>query len=526
MNISNYQHLPSLVFVLWTEAVSLTTRIAQRILRVSSKLPLRLYLKVNTKVNTWRDYLSGLSDSSDSKANLESNFENDIEGAPGTYTDPLSKNPSLNMKLVSSPSFITKSEINHKWTQTLRKSGAITESKEVHTLQYQWHKGISMNEKQAIEVLKYLGISASKRGFSDRRKIVSSLLYAFMSCSESINFETPIVGLSFPATTQGGIKSTQGFCRGASYSAKTVTSILLKLARGDWIMKRAGFRGKGSFSGVTTIWTPAEKLVGYMSQLFDEVRLDSYRDKHANVELREPSDDRTEHLDITFVKELSNEVSSAEKLLKSVSWAYMEEGRWLDLQPVELELTRKFKFDYNSGGRLYCIAQNLPKVTRRTLTVNGNPTVELDFKSLHPTMLYHFAGLDAPEDCYLIPNAKRENIKQVLLTALNAKTRQGAKQSVVNTLEVKHDEAERLMKACEVLHEPISQHFYCSSWRRLQYLDGSITMDTLSDLASHGIPALPIHDSYIVEVKHEGRLKDAMSRAYQNRVDNYMPRIE
>jgi hypothetical protein len=275
-----------------------------------------------------------------------------------------------------------------------------------------------MDEQQALTTLCHFGIGTTKLGLGNRSKIVSSLLYAFISCIENTNLETTVIGVSFPATTQGGIKNTQVFCRGASYSAKTVTSILLKLTEGGWIIKRAGFRGKDNFSGVTTIWTPTEKLADYINELFDEVRLDSYRDKHANVELRDPFDDRTVPLERTLVRDLSNQVSMVQEVLNSVFWAYLKKGRWVDLQPVELELTRKFKFDYNSGGRLYCIAQNLSKDARRTLAINGNPTVELDFKSLHPTMLYHLAQLEAPEDCYQILKERTSNRHSLQLSTL------------------------------------------------------------------------------------------------------------
>jgi hypothetical protein len=509
--INAYRYVTSLPFILWTECVSLRTKLARRL---------------SLKINTYRGYLYGLSDSLGSEINVEVNPENVMEGAVGPYTDPRVKSLFINSRLRASCQIITKSDISYIWTATLRKSGVISESQKVHTVPFKWHQGLKMDEQQALTTLCHLGIGTTKLGLGNRSKIVSSLLYAFISCIENTNLETTVIGVSFPATTQGGIKNTQVFCRGASYSAKTVTSILLKLTEGGWIIKRAGFRGKDNFSGVTTIWTPTEKLADYINELFDEARLDSYRDKHANVELRDPFDDRTVPLERTLVRDLSNQVSMVQEVLNSVFWAYLKKGRWVDLQPVELELTRKFKFDYNSGGRLYCIAQNLSKDARRTLAINGNPTVELDFKSLHPTMLYHLAQLEAPEDCYQILNTKREDIKQTLLTALNAKTRQRAKQSIVNTLEVKHDEAERLMKACEVLHEPIAQHFYRSSWRMLQYLDSLITMDTLSYLASHGVPALPIHDSYIVEAKHEGRLKEAMSCAYKNHMSNFISTIE
>ena len=53
------------------------------------------------------------------------------------------------------------------------------------------------------------------------------------------------------------------------------------------------------------------------------------------------------------------------------------------------------------GGRFYGgWWQTIPKDDRRFITINGRPTVEVDFSEIHPTMLYLLDGQSAPESIY------------------------------------------------------------------------------------------------------------------------------
>jgi hypothetical protein len=409
----------------------------------------------------------------------------------------------------------TSSDVNYLWTKSLRQSFAISEDQEVHTVPYKWHKGLQLDAFAELELFRKLGISKAKKGLAHRRKILSSLLLAFVSCCVAMSTSKPIIGILFPASTSGGKAKGQSFCAGAAYSAKSVSSQLAKLAAGGWIKKYGGFRGQGQNTGVTTLWTPTEKLVTCLTELVAKFRKVTHLHSGGNIVLKEPVKDRSERLHGRVVSKMSNELTKAQKVLQSSVWTYKLGTQMHPLQPVELELTRAFKYDYKSGGRVYCSAQNLPKLARRELQVNGNATVELDFKCLHPTMLYHLGGFDAPTDCYMIPNVQRDIAKQVLLIALNAESRTSAKRALAKKLKIKFDEIERIMAYCEEAHEQVRHHLYSNAWRRLQYIDSRITMDILNELAKEDIPVLPVHDSYVVEAKYHQMLKSAMGKAYK-----------
>ena len=45
----------------------------------------------------------------------------------------------------------------------------------------------------------------------------------------------------------------------------------------------------------------------------------------------------------------------------------------------------------------------MTKAERQRITINGEPTVEIDFSSFHPTLAYAECGLPLPADAYRIP---------------------------------------------------------------------------------------------------------------------------
>ena len=66
------------------------------------------------------------------------------------------------------------------------------------------------------------------------------------------------------------------------------------------------------------------------------------------------------------------------------------------VHPSQLSLTRIFsKGSFELGGRLYAPIQNYTKQTRKYFYLNGEPTIEIDYSSIHPHMLYHRKGYGA-----------------------------------------------------------------------------------------------------------------------------------
>tara|TARA_R110002124_G_scaffold68671_1_gene185464 strand:+ start:14571 stop:15674 length:1104 start_codon:yes stop_codon:yes gene_type:complete len=188
-----------------------------------------------------------------------------------------------------------------------------------------------------------------------------------------------------------------------------------------------------------------------------------------------------------------------------------------------ISLYRKFVGSWSSGGRLYGgYWQNLKKRYRRLLTIDGVPTVELDYGRLHPTLLYAQAGLSLDFDPYL-PKGFDPDLRDLGKTTfgrlLNSKT-------AVNAATMSRPAAapegltladfRRFAQALMDMHEPIRSAFGTSASVGLQYLDSEILLKVLDHMNGLGAVALPVHDSLIVTRPWAEHLRQAMKTAYRD----------
>lgn len=242
---------------------------------------------------------------------------------------------------------------------------------------------------------------------------------------------------------------------------------------------------------------------------------------------------------------------------------------------VKTQLYRVFNSDWEHGGRLYNgFWITLPSFEREHITINGKATVEIDYKALHPTLLYRLEGIELLKgfDPYDVgSDIPRHVAKYVMLVAINAKsdkqafsaTRAKAKDELKklgsrvdlagdvlsslyhhpSELISPHDaeKAKRLAaqkKAWEAQYEELKNlshmkdeklasvlskirehnkeiaHYLCQGeGLRLQRIDSDLVMYVLSRLTELEVPCLPIHDSFIVAREDEGLLKEAMEDA-------------
>ena len=196
---------------------------------------------------------------------------------------------------------------------------------------------------------------------------------------------------------------------------------------------------------------------------------------------------------------------------------------------------------FSCGGRLYSIPQKgigwqgLSQEQRKTITINEEATVELDFKGLHVSMLYAIMGVQIKEDPYSGLSAElRPLYKTLMLRLLNAKSVCYTIRSMsdtVYTLKRKVLLSPRDLKLLDCIHEykpkwsiliselmerhrVIQRYFGSDCGIFLQRLDGEMMLHILSVLAQEGIPALPVHDSVIVPRHTQNRAAEVMQSVY------------
>jgi len=190
-------------------------------------------------------------------------------------------------------------------------------------------------------------------------------------------------------------------------------------------------------------------------------------------------------------------------------------------------LYRVFNNDsFDQGGRFYGgWWQGVPREYRKFIKINHMLTVEADYSGMHINLLYAKKGLDLPfADPYNLeglPAGTREVVKQSLLTIINAKDRKSALKSIKkeireNKLQLPEGvkTIEEIIGPFEAKHEAIRDYFFSGQGVHLQKLDSMIAEEIMLSLAKKGIPALPLHDSFIVSYPQERALKIVMLQAY------------
>jgi len=183
---------------------------------------------------------------------------------------------------------------------------------------------------------------------------------------------------------------------------------------------------------------------------------------------------------------------------------------------------------FKNGGRFYGASHlDIPSHMRGFIRINGEPVVELDYDALHIVMLYHLRGLDinlAQDPYEIIVGPEDRSIKKIaLLTAINAPTEakaiKGIRKALVDdgiTGDILTDKALRsLIARAKLAHPDISDDVASGKGIELQNLDSRIADAILTNLMAENIPALPVHDSFIVPQKYEDLLRQQMLEEYE-----------
>lgn len=191
------------------------------------------------------------------------------------------------------------------------------------------------------------------------------------------------------------------------------------------------------------------------------------------------------------------------------------------LVPSQLRLYRQFKGDWYSGGRFYgSWFQNIPSEARRFITINGERTVEIDYSSLHPVLLYADGGLPITGDPYALPDVsdeERGKLKLIFQFMVNGKSKRGAKQTAAQHPKVGPGYG-HLVDLMEQHHATIKAHFYQdgAAGKLLQFRDSQIAEAVMQSMWSRDLPVLPIHDSFVTPERWEEFLWGAMDSALHN----------
>jgi hypothetical protein len=183
----------------------------------------------------------------------------------------------------------------------------------------------------------------------------------------------------------------------------------------------------------------------------------------------------------------------------------------------------------NLGGRFYGgWWQNIPKDYRRYITINGCQTVEVDFSTLHPTLLFLENQLEPPKDFYDLglrtegnsryePDPKKYEIKRKIIKGFaNAliNDERGVhklEDDAVNKLGMNSAELKDLLIKT---HPVFAKAIKSDAGVRYQHIDSRIAELVMMKLLKQNIVCLCVHDSFVVIEAFQNELVTAMKEAF------------
>lgn len=183
----------------------------------------------------------------------------------------------------------------------------------------------------------------------------------------------------------------------------------------------------------------------------------------------------------------------------------------------------------NLGGRFYGgWWQNIPKNYRRYITINGCQTVEVDFSTLHPTLLFLENKLEPPADFYDLglktagnpgfePDPEKYQIKRKII--------KGFANALINDERGVHKLDEKASKTLgmssgelkELLiktHPVFAKAIKSDAGVRYQFIDSRIAELVMMKLLKQNIVCLCVHDSFIVISDFQDELVEGMKQAF------------
>ncbi len=171
------------------------------------------------------------------------------------------------------------------------------------------------------------------------------------------------------------------------------------------------------------------------------------------------------------------------------------------------------------GGRIYGgWWQTVPSRLRRFITINGYPTVEIDYSGMQLSMLYALCGQPMVGDAYCIEgidSSYRKVLKKAVLQLINSSEGQRIRHPLPSDLPDGWN-FEDVQEAIRERHAPIQRFFRSGEGIYLQRVDSDIAMKVVIALGRMGQLALPVHDSFLVVGGFKQQLRVAMLEAYRD----------
>lgn len=279
--------------------------------------------------------------------------------------------------------------------------------------------------------------------------------------------------------------------------------------------------------GKTTTIQMKEELQIYLhvkGLTFDTVELKTH---HATIVLKDNSKAKSliDFEGTIFTKFVKQSLEEYMLLLSKTIITYEENSDVVECDSQEV----KRVFNRNSfqrGGRVVGPWAHLSSVIRKTITIDGEETVELDYPASTLNIMYRIkTGRPCPhEEPYpvvvrdiKVPKKYCKKLMNICMNVRNASTASRAFSEGLNETERTEFNAfgvttGEIHKAISEKHEDVLHHFFkgadYGTW--LQFIESELMFTIIKKLTLEGIPSLTVYDSFIVKSSDEEYVKRIM----------------
>jgi hypothetical protein len=260
----------------------------------------------------------------------------------------------------------------------------------------------------------------------------------------------------------------------------------------------------------------------------------TYRPRRSAIVLRDAEGHLTDFTENAWTRAVARNIAVIEEGLASIcigldghtpclsrSGDYLEvsdrNGDAYSIHIAHIPVCRVFNGAWDKGGRFAGPPyQSWPQKIRSHITIDSEPTGELDFGQTHARMLCARAGLEIdPGDLFDLPGFERDFVKAVFHILLNALTLQSALRAAAEGKpKGTHQKAGAVTETLKERYPALTRFLHTGIGLELMRLESDIAEDIQLNLNRRGIVALPIHDSYITKARHTGQVEEAMADAW------------
>ena len=182
------------------------------------------------------------------------------------------------------------------------------------------------------------------------------------------------------------------------------------------------------------------------------------------------------------------------------------------------------------GGRFYGgWWQQIPKELRTEIIINGKPTIEIDYKSMHVSLL--FARIDHPHeydpyDIELVNELvgrgldQRSILKKLVLMSINSSSKKKAFSAFRSEYQrghpckrIKNIELQKLLNAFLTKYPSLEKFMFSGKGLELMFLDSCIAEYVIEHFTDQNVPVLTMHDSFIISYDKVLELRAVMTEA-------------